>query len=84
MQLKFLTLKLTTSLPPNPKNIVLLTQSSWDDYSFKTSFHVTLYNSNGIKIDLGTTKIGYISQQHGWTSEKLDDEFTKLGVTFFL
>lgn len=83
MQLTFFKFKQAISLPPNPRCIVLLTQSNWDDYSFKTTFHVALYNSDGIKVELGTTKIGYLNQQHGWTSEKLDDKFTELGETFF-
>ncbi|WP_086009357.1 AAA family ATPase [Pseudomonas chlororaphis] len=68
----------------NYRNTVVLVESNWDDYSFKTSFTVFYFGSNGEKIELGTTKIGYKNQQPGWTSEKLSFErFPSLTEGFF-
>lgn len=36
---------------------VNLLRDNWDDYGFKTSFHVKLYRDNGETIQLGMVKI---------------------------
>ena len=67
----------------NKKNTVYLNSSNWDDYSFKTTFEVTLYDSLGGKHDLGQVKIGYIGQAHSSTEKKMDESFEKLPENFF-
>lgn len=62
---------------------VTLTPNNWDDYSFKTQFHVRHYDSTGKLYDLGNIKIGFKGQTAGWTSDHLDKEFNQLGDHFF-
>ncbi|MCC7702248.1 AAA family ATPase [Janthinobacterium sp. GW460P] len=61
----------------------VLNPSAWDDYSFKTSFHVIYSGPKNIKIDLGNVKIGFKNQKHGWTKDSLDDVFDKLDSDWF-
>lgn len=68
---------------PSLPGVVFLKPSSWDDYSFKTSFDVIISRSLGERVHLGTVKIGYISQQHGRTAEKLPEQFNELPEDFF-
>ncbi|UQW76258.1 AAA family ATPase [Pseudomonas avellanae] len=86
MKLSMQMLKKSSLIPSDLTDTLLLVGSSWDDYSFKTSFTVMHFGPDAKKTELGTTKIGYKDQQHGWTSEKfstknisLSDEFFSLG-----
>lgn len=69
--------------PSEFRNTVILNESNWDDYSFKTSFTAVYFDPSGKKTDLGTIKIGYKNQQHGWTSEKLSEKLPSLEEGFF-
>jgi predicted ATPase len=66
-----------------PHGVVQLSSGDWDDYSFKTSFSVTVIDQQGKKIDLGSVKIGYAGQLTGWTREKLSATFDSLPEGFF-
>lgn len=62
---------------------VQLIPSNWDDYSFKTSFQVVV-NVGERRLDLGTVKIGYVGQSHGWTKEAMArGRFEALPDSFF-
>lgn len=65
------------------RNLVQLIPGNWDDYSFKTSFDVQVYDSEGQSIHLGTVKIGYRSQLHGWTFDALPQQFEGLEEGWF-
>ncbi len=65
------------------QNLVLLKASDWDDYRFKTSFQATFYNERGEQLDLGTVKIGYTNQPHGWTLNKIPEFFNNLPDGWF-
>jgi len=52
---------------------VQLVLSNWDDYSFKTSFEVVLYDAEGQRSDLGTVKIGYLGQAP-WLDARTDTQ----------
>jgi predicted ATPase len=67
---------------PEP-NLVVLEFSDWDDYSFKTSFHASYYNSQCKRSILGTVKIGYFDQPQGWTLDKMPTLFEKLPIDWF-
>jgi len=62
---------------------VQLTAGDWDDYSFKTSFGVMFCDLQGREIDLGTVKIGYVEQPHGWTREALPETSDRLPEGWF-
>ncbi len=50
----------------------------WDDYDFKTLYHLCLVKKNGDQVALGDVKI----LQRGVKSTKLPKEFTELGEEF--
>lgn len=64
-------------------NSVLLVPSNWDDYSFKTSFEVIFYDAEGQRLDLGTVKIGYVGQPHGWSLDAVPKLFETLPTGWF-
>jgi len=57
--------------------------NNWDDYSYKTLFYLTVFDASGEEHEIGNVKIGYVDQGHGWTEEKIDDDFVNLGECFF-
>lgn len=83
MQISFKVLGVRERPSGSERGVVLLSSGNWDDYSFKTSFSVTLVDLQGRKIDLGTVKIGYVGQPKGWTREKLPQTFVNLPEGWF-
>lgn len=66
------------------KNKAILSIDNWDDYSFKTLFHLTVYDENGSEHQIGSVKIGYFNQKPSRTEERIKDSFNSLGEQFFL
>lgn len=75
--------KVAWRIKQNVSGTVNLQTNNWDDYSFKTTFHATLYDDACNEYDLGEVKIGYASQPHGWTAGTLPDTFSALGEGYF-
>ncbi|OAI01246.1 hypothetical protein A1353_18555 [Methylomonas methanica] len=71
------------SLIEPTQNLVLLESSDWDDFSFKTSFQAFVYDSLGQRSLLGTVKIGYPGQSHGWTLQQIPKHFVDLPPGWF-
>ncbi|NHR08582.1 ATP-binding protein [Chromobacterium haemolyticum] len=70
------------SIPDSAKfPCFLLTRSSWDDYGYKTSFHLYEVIGPSDKIPIGALKIAEVGQKGGRT--QLPSSFNKLGPTFF-
>jgi predicted ATPase len=67
----------------DPKNMVVLTPSNWDDYSYKTSFGVSFYDSQSLRSDLGNIKVGYKGQAAGWTRDAMKETFVSLPDGWF-
>lgn len=65
------------------KNTIYLTASDWDDYSFRTTFRVTLFGDSGVKHDLGEVKIGYVQQASGRTVAAMAESFEALEENYF-
>ncbi len=66
------------------KQAVYLSINNWDDYSFKTTFYLTVFDEDGNRHNIGDVKIGYVNQPHGWTETLLPSEpFGGLGEGFF-
>ncbi|MFS0757527.1 AAA family ATPase [Noviherbaspirillum sp. 1P10PC] len=65
------------------RNLVQLVPDNWDDYSFKTTFEVVFFDAEGKRIDLGTVKIGYRGQPHGWTLHAIPKLFDYLPIGWF-
>lgn len=71
---------------PNLKetvSVAYLMASNWDDFGFKSTFHLIVYDANGKAHDIGVVKIGYVGQMSGWTQEKLPSDFSALDEAFF-
>lgn len=73
----------------NPKYpCVFLESNNWDDYSFKTTFYVSLYEAEGRIINIGQTKIVKrdLSVEDGkhdaWTLDFLPEYFENLSYEF--
>lgn len=64
-------------------NVVYLSLNNWDDYSYKTTFHVTLIDSAQTVHRIGDVKIGYVGQVHGWVAGHMPDEFESMPNNFF-
>lgn len=75
--------KKTSTKDISQKNTVYLIPNNWDDFRFKTTFFVTLFDTSGEKHDLGEIKIGFVGQTPGWTETSLDSEFESLGKNYF-
>lgn len=65
--------------------LVTLDRDNWDDYGYKTTFHVSLYRTSKQKISLGTIKVLHREQQGGYTPmpqgmfTSLTDDHASLG-----
>lgn len=83
MPFKFIKIKRNEYIPTTGKNTIFLQENNWDDYGYKTIFSVFVFDEIGTLHDLGIVKIGYKDQDEGWTSDKIDNEFTTLSDDFF-
>lgn len=83
MFLKFRKYSRNTSLPKYCSNLVCLIEDNWDDFGFKTIFTVVVYDENKKIHNLGSVKIGYRGQSEGWTSERIQAEFSTLEDGFY-
>lgn len=64
-------------------SVAYLLADNWDDFKFKSTFNLMVYDANGNEHDIGGIKIGYAGQESGWTQEKLPREFSALDKAFF-
>lgn len=79
-------MKLLFSVGPPQRgspNSFFLVPNNWDDYSFKTTFRLHYVDASGDSNEVGTVKIGFIGQNHGWTRDEMDSAFTKLPDGWF-
>jgi len=60
------------SYPPQAGRLkAYLCEDNWDDYYFKTTFSLIVFDEHGIKHNLGNLKIGIAGLEKGWVSEQL-------------
>ncbi|MDI5847685.1 AAA family ATPase [Shewanella xiamenensis] len=78
MELTFKKVKYKVYPPKTGKLTALLCEDNWDDYSFKTSFYLIVFDENGVSHDIGKLKLGLVGFETGWVSEKLPDSFSEL------
>lgn len=83
MSLTFFVRDLAGSKLNPEQNSIHLIPSNWDDYSFKTSFEAVYYDQSKFEHRLGTLKIGFNGQQHGWTLDNIERSFNKLQDNWF-
>lgn len=70
-------------LDPTLRNVVQLLSNNWDDYSYKTLFSAYFTNGLGEVVQLGSVKIGFRGQSHGWTKAHLPSHFQPLPEGWF-
>lgn len=66
------------NLPSGAKNLACLEFDNWDDYSFKTLFYLTVFDSQGVKHNIGNVKIAYVGQESGFSEERIPERFKNL------
>lgn len=63
----------------NYENFIVLETDNWDDYHYKTTFHMKIFKNNK-EIEIGSLRILHISEKT--TSGIIDDDFDKLTEDF--
>lgn len=65
-------------------NLGILHVDNWNDYSFITMFHLTVFDENGVKHEIGNVKIGFKGQKEEVpTFSTLDRTFSSLSKNYF-
>ena len=83
-QIKFLLIKRGEQAPSSLRNTVCLDIDRWDDYTFKTQFFLSFFDSKGTCHKIGNVKIGFKHQQeNSSTSEKMPSSFLTLSDDYF-
>ncbi len=67
----------------SPKRLAVLDTNNWDDYSFKTTFSLTVFDETGKKVECGSVKIGFKGQSLDRTSESLELPLAALPDGYF-
>lgn len=71
-------------VPKQGTSTAYLKIDNWNDFSFITMFHLTVYDSEGEIHDIGSVKIGIVGQtRQVATYERLEDHFEQLPESFF-
>jgi predicted ATPase len=83
MELTFKKIKRSSYPPQTEKLIAYLCEDNWDDYDFKTSFSLIVFDVNGTQHNIGNLKLGIVGLDSGWASEKLPDTFGSLTDSAF-
>lgn len=71
MELTFKIIKHNAYPPQTGRLIAYLCEDNWDDYFFKTTFSLIVFDENGKQHNLGNVKIGVAGFEKGWVSEQL-------------
>lgn len=72
------------SIPATGPRTAHLRIDYWNDYSYVTMFHLSVYDENGTLIELGNVKIGFVGQTVDQsTRSQLPESFQSLGSGFF-
>jgi predicted ATPase len=72
------------NIPSEGQNVAFLYVDHWNDYSFVTMFHITLFDENAVKHELGSVKIGFRGQtERTSTYSTLGEGFSALSPEYF-
>lgn len=83
MELTFKIIK-HKAYPPQTGNLIAyLCEDNWDDYYFKTTFSLIVFDGYGKQHNLGNVKIGIVGFEKGWISEQLGDTFSHFNERAF-
>lgn len=84
MTIIFSKLSYGQTVPSSGRNIGYLRQNNWDDYSYKSLFHLSIFDNNGNCYNIGDLKIGYSGQiSPSWTETEIPESFHLLDPRFF-
>lgn len=83
MELAFKKIKHRAYPPQTARQIAFVCEDNWDDYSFKTSFSLIVFDENGVRHEIGNLKLGIVGFESGWVSEQLPDSFSELAEKAF-
>lgn len=83
MSITFIKLSMRASLSRRLSNVAVLKVNNWDDFGFKTTFELRVYDQEGEEIVIGDVKVSYKGQSGGWTEQSLPETFIGLGEGFF-
>lgn len=82
--IQFFVIPRGNSIPSAGSNVAYLYVDHWNDYSFVTMFHVTLFDENAAKHELGSVKIGFRGQiEKTPTYSTLGEGFATLSPEYF-
>ena len=66
------------------ENTAFLIIDNWDDFTFKTTFALVVFDEQGKRKDIGIVKIGFKNQkERSKTKESIPNSFQQLGEEFF-
>ena len=83
MELIFKKIKHNGCSPDSGKLVAYLCEDNWDDYSFKTTFSLIIFDELGKQHVIGSVKIGIVAFEQGWVSDKLPDTFSSFNEVAF-
>lgn len=69
--------------PDHAVNVAYLISNNWDDFCYKTLFKLVVFDAEGERKRIGNLKIGFVGQDHGWTSEVIPGQFNALPENFY-
>ena len=82
--MKFKVIQKGYHIPTGTSNTIYLRIDNWDDFSFRTTFHVIVTDNDGSSYDLGNVKIGYKDQTiEKYTHQTLLPEFNSFDSGYF-
>lgn len=83
-QINFLLIPRGVRTPSSLKNTACLDIDRWDDYTFKTQFFLSFFDSKGLCHRIGSVKIGFKNQEeNSSTYESISDPFFELSENYF-
>src|SRR3990167_6738686 len=83
MSVTFIKLPLRGQFSKRVVNTAVLLPDNWDDFGYKTSFSLTVYDNQGAMLLIGNLKIAYKDQSEGWSEGVIPASFSSLGSEFY-
>lgn len=80
---QFSVLQWRSAPPPGLRGQALLVTDNWDDYSFKTLYHLTYVDSDGQRITIGAVKVAAFGLGPGPVRTELPTTFDVLPENYF-
>ena len=82
-RMRFSILQRSSAPPAGARNQAFLVTDNWDDYTFKTLFHLAYVDDHGIKTEVGSVKVAAFGMGDGHARTELPQTFDGLPKRFF-